>query len=343
MAKKKTTAEAAAELTVNYSIDDDEIQVSRNEEEEVLPEEIENTQKYQKNHSYKMLYKPTKRGRYASAVCYPEDFYSRLNTQDPEVVRAHILKMFENTGLKVALSPLHDKDFNGDGTPKKLHFHIIVVYSGSTTYKVMCENIQRITDGPFPIMISSVKGMYDYLTHKNNPEKAQYSNIDILSCNGFVVPIGTAEESAIMNELEDYIITHDCQSFMRLFYKFKYYNEYRQVLERHDRFFDRLINGYTHNIRDAVEAYVEYGKENGMALREQEELLNSIPGREAKFEDYMQRAENLRSRRLIAGKYAAADLEAEYESFKCGKIEEFGYKYLDKIDYNLQEDKKDDH
>jgi hypothetical protein len=90
----------------------------------------------------------------------------------------------KQTGLYGAVSPLHDRDVNADGEPKKAHYHIILCYSGPTSFNVvrnLCENLCQ----PIPQPLESVKGYYRYLTHKDNPEKAQYSDLDIRTFGGF--------------------------------------------------------------------------------------------------------------------------------------------------------------
>ena len=88
------------------------------------------------------------------------------------------------SGLQCAISPLHDKDVNPTGEPKKAHYHVIVCYSGPTSYNV----VKGLTDAlgqPIPQPLEQVKGYYRYLTHKDNPEKAQYNATDIETLNGF--------------------------------------------------------------------------------------------------------------------------------------------------------------
>ena len=88
--------------------------------------------------------------------------------------------------MKCAISPLHDRDFNADGEPKKPHYHVIVCYEGPTTYS----NVKRLTDElrqPIPQPLEQVRGYYRYLTHEDNPEKAQYDKADIESLNGFAI------------------------------------------------------------------------------------------------------------------------------------------------------------
>ena len=101
--------------------------------------------------------------------------------------QSQLLLIGENsskTGLQCAISPLHDKDMNPDNTPKKPHYHVILTYSGPTSYNV----VKALTDGfnqPIPQALEQVRGYYRYLTHKDNPEKAQYDEREIKTINGF--------------------------------------------------------------------------------------------------------------------------------------------------------------
>lgn len=102
----------------------------------------------------------------------------------PESAPADWLDRLQKTGLQCEVSPLHDKDVNADGTPKKAHYHIILCYSGPTSYNV----VKALTDSlnqPIPQALEQVKGYDRYLTHKDNPEKYQYDRKDVRSLNGF--------------------------------------------------------------------------------------------------------------------------------------------------------------
>lgn len=88
------------------------------------------------------------------------------------------------SGLMGAISPLHDKDIDPTGEPKKAHYHVILVYGSPTTYN----NVKSFTDDlrqPIPQPLEQVRGYYRYFTHKDNPEKAQYADTEIESFNGF--------------------------------------------------------------------------------------------------------------------------------------------------------------
>jgi len=103
----------------------------------------------------------------------------------PESAPKDWREQLQKTGLQCAVSPLHDKDLNPTGEPKKPHYHVILCYSGPTAYNV----VKRLTNGQLgqtiPQPLEQVRGYYRYLTHADNPEKAQYSKVDIQTLNGF--------------------------------------------------------------------------------------------------------------------------------------------------------------
>lgn len=105
-------------------------------------------------------------------VCYPESL--------PE----NWLEILQETGSPIAISPLHDRDLNADEKEKKAHYHVIICYSGPSSFNV----VKRLTDrlnAPIPIALEQVRGYYRYFTHKDNPEKYQYDEKDIKCLNGF--------------------------------------------------------------------------------------------------------------------------------------------------------------
>jgi len=102
----------------------------------------------------------------------------------PESAPEDWREQLQATGLPIAISPLHDRDLDPTGEAKKAHYHVILCFSGPTTYN----SVKAITDGlsqPIPQPVESVRGYYRYLTHKDNPDKAQYSDKDIQHLNGF--------------------------------------------------------------------------------------------------------------------------------------------------------------
>lgn len=102
----------------------------------------------------------------------------------PESAPENWQEKLSQLGLMGAISPLHDKDINPDGTLKKPHYHVIVIYGNTTTYN----NVKNLTDSlsqPIPEALEQVRGYYRYLTHLDNPEKYQYNASDIITFGGF--------------------------------------------------------------------------------------------------------------------------------------------------------------
>lgn len=127
----------------------------------------------------------------------------------PESLPPDWLEKLKQSGLQVAISPLHDKDINPDGEPKKPHYHIILIYSGPTTYNNVATFTESI-NGTIPQPLEQVRGYYRYLTHKDNPEKAQYSDSDIICLNGFDI-----REFVELTKAETLKIKKDLQNFIR--------------------------------------------------------------------------------------------------------------------------------
>lgn len=111
----------------------------------------------------------------------------------PESAPDDWLSTLESTMVPFAVSPLHDKDIASDGHVKKPHFHIMLRYAGPTTYNHILE-LTRSLNQPIPQIYDSPKGAYDYLTHANNPEKAQYDIADIKTYNGFALPLNKGDD-----------------------------------------------------------------------------------------------------------------------------------------------------
>lgn len=102
----------------------------------------------------------------------------------PESAPTDWREQLQLSGLMGAISPLHDKDIDPTGEPKKPHYHVIVVYGSPTTYN----NVKAFTDKlnqPIPQALEQVRGYYRYLTHRDNPDKYQYSESEIDTFNGF--------------------------------------------------------------------------------------------------------------------------------------------------------------
>lgn len=123
--------------------------------------------------------KKEKRTRNWSTIIYP-----RQTEQDESTCPDNWADILGELGVKCAVSPLHDKDVNGDGTLKKPHRHVLVAFEGVKSREQAVELFDRI-GGVGAEPVNSLYGMTRYLTHVDNPEKAQYSSMDVLTFGGF--------------------------------------------------------------------------------------------------------------------------------------------------------------
>lgn len=130
----------------------------------------------------------------------------------PESLPKDWIDQLKQTGLQVAISPLHDKDINPTGEPKKPHYHVILSYGNTTTFKNV-SNLTKRLNQPVPQPLEQVRGYYRYLTHEDNPEKAQYDRKDIQHLNGFnimdFVELTKTEVTKYIREIRRFICDND--------------------------------------------------------------------------------------------------------------------------------------
>lgn len=123
----------------------------------------------------------------------------------PESAPADWQEQLKISGLMTAISPLHDKDVNPTGEKKKAHYHILLVYSGPTTYNAVSKFTASL-NATVPQALESVRGMYRYFSHKDNPEKYQYDEADIVSLNGFNIADLVELSRSEVNEIKTKIL-----------------------------------------------------------------------------------------------------------------------------------------
>ena len=123
---------------------------------------------------------PPTKSKYFCAVLYPDS-----KTYDTD----NVIKSLAKEHLTFAVSPIHNCDVDDNGSPKKSHFHLLLSYSSATTLNNIkgwfkaCGMLE--SDLHSVCVCASGVGYYRYLTHKDNPEKAQYNDDDIRVFNDF--------------------------------------------------------------------------------------------------------------------------------------------------------------
>ena len=172
----------------------------------------------------------------------------------PESAPADWLEQLQLTGLQCVISPLHDLDINPTGELKKAHHHIIVVYQGPTSYNVVKQLTDRLNQ-PIPQPLEQIRGYYRYLTHKDNPEKAQYDDNDIKTINGFniadFVELSNSEVMEIKSYLQQLIINLNLLEYCD-FMDYLLENELKleyDVASRNTYFFEKYISSRRNKLK----------------------------------------------------------------------------------------------
>lgn len=121
------------------------------------------------------------------------------------------------TGIPFIVSPLHDKDLSNDGTYKKAHYHVIVIFNNPTTYKHVLNNCCLPLNATIPQVILNLSGAIAYLTHRDIECKAQYLEDDIQCFNGSHVYLrDDAYVNDVYSAIEDVIRTKRPQNLLAL-------------------------------------------------------------------------------------------------------------------------------
>lgn len=138
----------------------------------------------------------------------------------PESMPENFDEIVTETGLPLAMSPLHDKDTNPTGEIKKAHYHCIVYYENPTTFKNVKENVCDKLNATIPIKLESIRGMYRYHLHLDNPEKYQYDDRDRKFFNGFDIDLASkltkTEVNKIIKQIHTFINDNDIVEYIDL-------------------------------------------------------------------------------------------------------------------------------
>ena len=81
------------------------------------------------------------------------------------------------------ISPLHDKDINPNGEPKKPHYHVQLCYEGKKSIE-QAQEVFNAIGGVGCEVVKSLRGYARYLCHLDNPEKAQYDTNGVTALCG---------------------------------------------------------------------------------------------------------------------------------------------------------------
>lgn len=126
----------------------------------------------------------------------------------PESAPDNWREIIDDMHIEWVESPLHDKDLNATGEPKKPHWHVLLMFGGVKSY----EQVKELTDAlnaPMPERCHNAKAMVRYMVHMDNPEKAQYSQSDIKAHGGVdlaeLLRPSSSERYSIISDMIQYV------------------------------------------------------------------------------------------------------------------------------------------
>ncbi|MGY3746584.1 replication protein [Vagococcus salmoninarum] len=162
------------------------------------------------------------------------------------------LEILESLRVPFVLSPWHDKDINSEtGEIKKSHKHGALYFDSLKSYSQVSELISNKLNGPSHVeIVLSPKGMFNYFTHADNPDKTLYNVEDIESGCGFEIEKFLLEQNSdnFMNEVIDIIEENNFTEFEDLV-RYARKNNYLLlglIIER-TYFFAKYLDSRRHN------------------------------------------------------------------------------------------------
>jgi hypothetical protein len=178
----------------------------------------------------------------------------------PESAPENWQQMLDDMNLQWIVSPLHDKCVNEDGTPKKHHWHVALIFEGNKSF----EQIKEITDSlnaPIPQKVNSMIGIVRYMAHMDNPEKAQYSQHEIKGHGGADVAkylaITATSRYAAIGQMIDFINERKITEFYQLMLYAKesrFYDWFPLLCDNSAYVIGQYIRSVSHKHRTALEA-----------------------------------------------------------------------------------------
>lgn len=120
------------------------------------------------------------------------------------------------------ISPCHDRDLLADGSLKKEHWHVMLMFEGKKS-RVQIDELREAALGPdFNKELKDLinPGAYArYLVHMDDPDKAQYRKEDVICLGGADYDLATSmpgDDAVTMAKISTYVVSADITSVNQL-------------------------------------------------------------------------------------------------------------------------------
>lgn len=174
----------------------------------------------------------------------------------PDSAPADWRDILDSNHIQWIESPLHDKDLNPTGEPKKAHWHVLLQFDGVKTQEQVKAVLEPLKC-PIPIQCKSAKGTVRYMAHLDNPEKHQYDPKDIIGHGGadvaaYFTPTASEVEALII-EMEDFVVKYNISEYQDLvYYARRERTDWHNALMQKSYTIERFIKSHRHSGRGPV-------------------------------------------------------------------------------------------
>nr|CRY95755.1 hypothetical protein [uncultured prokaryote] len=193
-----------------------------------------------------------KRTRNWTVISYPDDL--------PE----NWQEMLDDKCIKWICSPLHDKDLNADGQPKKPHYHLLLMFDAVKAKNQVVDIFgelfgfsenDSIIGIATPQTVSDRCALVRYMAHLDNPSKVQYDVADIVGHCGAdpaeIMRYNQTETINMMIEIEEFIedknITELCDLSSMI--RYEHPDWYTMVATKCTVYFNAYIRSRRHKMQ----------------------------------------------------------------------------------------------
>lgn len=136
----------------------------------------------------------------------------------PDSAPVNWMQILEDMHIPALISPIHDLDVAPDGTLKKAHYHVLVMYESLKSLS-QAEKCVTAFGGVGTESINSLPAYGRYLIHLDNPDKAQYNAADVIALGGadYIAVAHVSDDTpSVLRDIFAYIRTNQLTSFARL-------------------------------------------------------------------------------------------------------------------------------
>ena len=149
--------------------------------------------------------------------------------------------------VQAVVSPLHDKDISADGTPKKPHYHVMILFQSPKTEK-QAQGIFDSIGGIKCQAVNDTRSQLRYFCHMDDYDKAQYNAADVKTFAGIdytSLVTSSADKYQAVKEMIAWVHQNDCSSFCTLM---KYASEYN------DNWFHSLCDNSAYVMKEYIKS-----------------------------------------------------------------------------------------